>query len=238
LGAFCEGQIGLTLRFMSKPMLQPLITSDGSPTLRWNEEGETYHSRHGAVTESLHVFIRAGLDQLSRTTNPIRVFEMGLGTGLNSGLAARWAEENQRLIQYTALERFPLPEDVWTQLSFSQIQPDWMRVIHSADFLREYQLGPYFSIRKEESDLKEFKVAASSADVVFYDAFGPRTQPELWTLDCFEKMFTLLRPGGLLVTYCAKGEVRRTMQSAGFHTERLPGPPGKREMLRAQKPTE
>jgi len=211
-----------------------LRTADGSATLRSERLGEQYHSVHGAVQESLHVFLGNGFEV--HPSDPIDVLEIGLGTGLNLLLTLEAA--GARRVRYRALEPFPLTMEQLSALGHAEhLYPH-----HHARFLQAMaaldgtwqELSPMFTFQRSGQQVQAFDEEAI-ADVIYFDAFGPTTQPEMWTLDVMQRMCRALRPGGLLVTYCAKGEVRRTLQAAGFQVERLPGPPGKREMLRARR---
>jgi len=213
-----------------------LLTSDGSTTLRIDELNETYHSVHGAMVEARHVFMAAGLEH-EIFPNEIHLLEIGLGTGLNALLSALRADHSEQTIFYTSLEKFPLDAEICDQLIFPGIPPELTADLHRAPWDQPIWLNPFFCLEKKHTDLHDFQTEADRFDLIFYDAFAPDVQPEMWTEECFRKAYDWLCPGGTLVTYCAKGEVRRTMQRAGFSVERLPGPPGKREMLRATKPT-
>lgn len=211
-------------------------TGDGSRTLTWG--GEHYHSIHGAVVESTHVYIRSGLEHAGRAHAD--VLEVGLGTGLN--LLLTWVRclEGKLSVDYTALEPHPVQASVLeglghcTDLGWPGLHEPFMaRMTDPSAGWQEAFGGLRF--RKLELPVQQFE-EPGSYDVVYFDAFAPGHQPEMWTLEVFERMHRALRPGGLLVTYCAKGEVRRTLERAGFRVERLTGPPGKREMLRAVKP--
>lgn len=210
------------------------ISEDGSHTLYLPSIEETYHSIHGAINESRHVFLDAGLSQL--TTTNIQVLEIGFGTGLNALLTAQYAAENDIRIEYTTIEKFPLLESVWGVLNFGKVigQKDLYKSIHQADWAVVNEINPYFTILKLEADLNHLSLH-SEFDCIFFDAFSPDKQPELWTEYVFEQMYTHTAKGGILTTYCAKGAVRRAMQAAGYIVERIPGPIGKREMLRARK---
>ncbi len=214
-----------------------LPTSDGSVTLQSELHNVTYHSIHGAVTESLHVFIETGLRKKQQEQPQIRILEMGFGTGLNAYLTFFHQKESQ--IYYTALETNPISCELAAQLNYPQqienqaISPIFEK-IHAAEWDKEVLLSPHFTLKKHLQSLQDFETT-EKFDLIYYDAFDPAAQPELWTESIFEKLFFLTAPHGILVTYCAKGSVRRAMQAAGYRTERLPGPPGKREMLRATK---
>lgn len=215
-------------------------TADGSPTLFLPELNEHYHSIHGARQESLHVFLKQGLDAwLELHEQGPSILEVGFGTGLNALLTLQKALEEQINIEYTTLEAYPLGEEQVT--AFAQAM-QWQSPLEEKQFLQLHQvpweqmvkLTPAFFLYKHESKLEEI-VLKENYDVIFFDAFAPDKQPELWTTEIFTTLFQALRPGGVLTTYSAKGQVRRNMQAAGFEAERIPGPPGKREMLRAWK---
>ncbi len=216
---------------------RPRSTRDGSLTLRSEVLGEQYHSLHGALNESMHVFIRNGLDRA--TAGPVDILEVGLGTGLNALLTWCHADRAERAVRYTALEPHPLPADALAALGHARTagEPD-----RDADFLRMMtapadavqELSPWFRFMWTQRPLQGLELH-EAFDLIYFDAFSPRVQPELWTVVSFRHVHALLRPGGALVTYCAKGEVRRAMLAAGFAVQRLQGPPGKREMFRAVK---
>ena len=216
-----------------------LKTADGSLTIQIQDWDEQYHSKHGALAEARHVFIAAGLDHFYRhnpETVPIRVLEVGFGTGLNALLSLQYAQGLGFELEYEGVEGYPVAKEEWQRLNYGillSMQPEFQQ-LHSADWEQWSTLSPHFRIRKRQQFFDQID-DEERFDLVYYDAFGARVQPELWTEAMFEKMYTAIRPGGVLVTYAAKGSVRRAMQAAGFEVERLPGPPGKREMLRASK---
>jgi tRNA U34 5-methylaminomethyl-2-thiouridine-forming methyltransferase MnmC len=213
-------------------MLQLIVTADGSHTLYWPERNEYYHSTNGAIQESKHVYIEAGLNQCS---NPrIHVLEMGFGAGLNAFLTALEAEKRGVKILYTGLEKDPLPDAIIEKLNYSGGNEALFKSIHAAEWGKPVMLTPFFTLQKTAVDFKDFSYAGPY-DVVYYDAFAPDKQPEVWSQELLDTLFKALNPAGILTTYCAKGQIRRWMQQAGFRVERLPGPPGKREMLRAIK---
>lgn len=206
-------------------------SSDGSTTIWVPGLDEHYHSIHGALTESLHVFIEAGFKSIDR--NPIRILEVGLGTALNARLTYEHAQERQREVDYVGLEKFPLkPEEIEAlknagmelEVPFLSAQPGV-----------QTSPGAGFRFTLLVEDLRMYQAAPNSFDLIYFDAFAPSAQPELWTLEVFKNMYALCAQGGALVTYCAKGDVKRAMKAAGFEIERLPGPPRKREMTRAWK---
>lgn len=209
-------------------------TADGSFTVLKTDQGITYHSLHGAESESMHVFINAGLQYFS-DQNPaavIKILEMGFGTGFNAYLSAIWAAGNARTLAYETLERYPLPAEVVKAFA-GHLKPDLLfQQIHEANWNHWQFIHPFFTLYKHSGDI----ITASFQqlyDIVYYDAFAPTAQPELWTEDIFRKIAASMNPNGILVTYCAKGMVKRALKAAGFQVEALPGPPRKREMLRA-----
>lgn len=213
-------------------------TSDGSRTIQIPGWEEQYHSLHGALQESLHVFIAHGLAQYA--SRPVRILEMGFGTGLNALLSLLEAPRRGLLLEYTALEAFPVTREEWEALDYGSLfddpeAGDHFQKLHEAPWETPTSVTPSFTLLKLQADLLEFN-ACDAFDLVYFDAFGARVQPELWTVKVFQSMFHALSEGGCLVTYAAKGSVRRAMLASGFLVERLPGPPGKREMLRALKP--
>lgn len=213
-----------------------MMTADGSPTISIPAAGVTYHSTHGAVQESMHVFIRSGLDEAMRLFEQatLEVFEMGFGTGLNAGLTWQVATQMQRKIRYTAVELFPLREPETEKLQY-ELNGVSLRQLHAAPW-EETTITEHFSLHKVQTSLQLFPFQPEQFHLIYYDAFAPGYQPELWTQEVFEQLYRSLVPGGLLVTYCSKSIVRKALQAAGFLVEKLPGPPGKREILRAIKP--
>jgi tRNA U34 5-methylaminomethyl-2-thiouridine-forming methyltransferase MnmC len=211
-----------------------LRTEDGSFTFWIPEVDETYHSRHGAEQESRHVFIEHGLNALQEL-DEIHVLEVGLGTGLNAMLTHQAA--GTRKINYTALEPFPLNTVEVNALLEAQQDPEkreWMQWLHELPFDTTENWKTNFVLEKKRLGIADLE-SCMRYDVIYFDAFGPRVAPALWEASVLQKCYDCLKPGGIWVSYCAKGEVRRNLQQAGFVTERLAGPPGKREMLRARK---
>lgn len=210
-------------------------TSDGSSTLRLPEWEEQYHSVHGAVQESLHVYIAAGLQSFSPGSE-INLLEVGFGTGLNALLTWRAARDRGMTVHYEALEPFPLHAAEWEALGYGNYLGGLEQVfrdLHTCSWEEPAGIGGHFTLRKRRLKLAAYECGPKRFNLVYYDAFAPRVQPELWTAGAFQKMHSCMADGGLLVTYCAMGEVKRNMRAAGFRVERLPGPPGKREMTRA-----
>lgn len=211
-------------------------TADGSKTIYIPEMDENYHSGHGALQEALHVFIQNGLRKLS-DLNEIDVFEMGFGTGLNALLSL--VESEQKPIHYVGIEAYPVEEELIAQIGYEEfVDPKYHSLfykMHAVSWDEEHALTPHFSFEKIHSKIEDHNVRANSFDVVFYDAFGPRAQAAMWEPVILEKMYSMLKLGGFLVTYCAKGQVKRDLKAIGFTIEAVPGPPGKREMTLAYK---
>jgi len=223
----------------NQPPLKLLNTSDGSQTILNEVLGSTYHSRHGAFTESEHVFIEAGLmHKLASEPKSLSILEMGFGTGLNSLLTFRTAQLFGTSVAYVALELFPVPKEIWHNYQLPNELAEFENTfwsMHQASWNDPAELSDGFSLTKHQVSLLDFDPEATF-DLVYFDAFEPETQPELWTQEVFERLFSWLDPGGVLTTYCCKGDVRRAMVAAGFLVEKLPGPPRKREMIRATRP--
>ncbi|GAA4277740.1 tRNA (5-methylaminomethyl-2-thiouridine)(34)-methyltransferase MnmD [Aquimarina mytili] len=226
-----------------KPELKREIitTADGSTTIHLPELNEQYHSKHGAINEAQHVFIKNGfrhiLDQ--QDVKELDVLEIGFGTGLNAFVTFLEAETKDQRINYVGVEAYPVAFDEAILMNYSdalsnQKKESIFRRLHESDWEVPHEITPGFMLTKRKqffSDIQD----KDAFNLIYFDAFGARVQPELWTVDIFQKMYAALRPHGVLVTYSAKGSVRRAMQEVGFEVERLPGPPGKREMLRATK---
>lgn len=212
-------------------------TDDGSHTLYLPEMDEHYHSTKGALTESQHVFIEMGLHRFPGRSP--HILEVGFGTGLNAFLTLLEAEKGYDAVHYTTLERYPLATEVIRQLEYpSRIESGEQELyyrLHQAEWDQDIAITPRFTLCKREVDFQTFSFSGKY-DVVYFDAFAPEKQPGMWTQELFNKLYAHLSEGGVLTTYCAKGVIRRMLQSAGFTVERLPGPPGgKREILRALK---
>ena len=215
-----------------------IITADGSHTVAIPDLHVMYHSRHGAIQESVHVFIEAGLRYVINQSSiqSVKIFEMGFGTGLNAFLSAIEAEKQQRKIQYTAVEQYPISPEEVAGLNYPETlqHHNLFTALHQSPWNENVNISDSFTLRKEKTSLFNFSTN-QLFNLIYYDAFAPPAQPELWTVEVFQKLFALLAPGGVLVTYCSKGDVRRAMIAAGFTVTKLPGPKGKREMLRAEK---
>ncbi|CAL2102183.1 SAM-dependent methyltransferase [Tenacibaculum sp. 190130A14a] len=212
-----------------------IITSDGSTTIHLPDWNEQYHSKHGAIQEAYHVFIKSGLEVV--TNNKVAILEIGFGTGLNCFITFL---EAKKPIEYVGVEAYPVAQDEVEKLNYvaeldAKEHQGVFDKIHKVSWEERHQITTDFQLTKREQFFKDID-DKEMFDLIYFDAFGARVQPELWTEEIFKKMYEALVPNGILVTYAAKGSVRRAMQAVGFSVERLPGPPGKREMLRATKP--
>ncbi len=217
------------------PIIEVKISDDGSTTFYRPDIDEHYHSTHGALQESMHIFINAGLKHLPGKA--IRILEVGFGTGLNALLTLLEAPDKE--IVYHTLERYPLSPQMVSKINYPQRlkHPDaqtFFNLMHQARWDTPRAITPHFELLKMEQDLLTYR-PDSLFDLIYFDAFGPDKQPELWTPAVFEKLGKAMRPGGILTTYSVKGTVKRALKSAGFTIEKIPGPPGKREIIRATK---
>ena len=212
-------------------------TADGSTTIHLEEWDEQYHSKHGAVQEAYHVFIKSGLDIVE--AKHISLLEIGFGTGLNAFITYLEGEKRKISIEYVGVEAYPVSLDEVGQLNYvKELKAEGHQGVfdkmHALSWGEVQKVSPRFSLTKQQKMFSEIE-DEDRYDLIYFDAFGARVQPELWTEAVFGLMYTALKKSGILVTYAAKGSVRRAMQAVGFMVERLPGPPGKREMLRAVK---
>lgn len=209
------------------------ITEDGSHSVAVPELNVTYHSRHGAVRESQHIFMEAGLKEILKRKRDVAIFELGFGTGLNA-LLTSMEEAN---IYYETVELFPLDIAVAATLNYTSIlkrpdlQPVFMRM-HECEWNVVNTITERFTLMKRNEDIRDI-IPANSFDLVYFDAFDPVAQPDLWQADVFSRLYNTMNKDGFLLTYCSKGIVRRAMKDAGFEVEKLPGPKGKREIVRA-----
>ena len=221
-----------------------ITTADGSKTIQIEDWNEQYHSVHGAINEAKHVFIKYGLQHVFNSykskddSHPISLLEIGFGTGLNAFLTLLETEKAQHPINYVGVEAYPVSPQEIEALNYVELvapaQTNLFNKLHHIAWNSPYDLTNFFKLTKRQMYFKELS-DVNAYDLVYFDAFGARVQPELWTEEVFKSMFKALKPNGVLVTYAAKGSVRRAMQAVGFIVERLDGPPGKREMLRATK---
>lgn len=219
--------------------MQLITTSDGSHTLFVPQLNEHYHSTFGALTESRHVYIQAGFESLTGKQE-VTVFEVGFGTGLNALLTCLSSVEKGIHTTYYTIESDPLEEEYTGKLNYGDLLPGKLKTnelltsIHRAPWDKTINIHPDFSLHKIHASLIGYR-PDFSYDLLYYDAFAPDKQPGMWSIELFSMLFEKMNPGGILVTYCVKGEVKSMLRRAGFEIEKLPGPPGKREILRGRK---
>ncbi|MDG3581468.1 tRNA (5-methylaminomethyl-2-thiouridine)(34)-methyltransferase MnmD [Galbibacter pacificus] len=216
-------------------------TSDGSTTIYIENWNEHYHSKHGAIQEAYHVFINSGFYPYLKNnkSEELSILEIGFGTGLNAFITYLEAENNGVQVKYDGVEAYPVKSEEIALLNYvEELKAEEKRAIfnkmHEIDWEDYKRVSKFFQLKKRKQFFSEI-TDVNLFDIVYFDAFGARVQPELWEEVIFEKMYKALKTNGILVTYAAKGSVRRAMQKVGFMVEKLPGPPGKREMLRAVK---
>lgn len=216
-----------------------VTTGDGSKTIHIKEWNENYHSSHGAVQEAKHVFLQYGLS-LFEEKKEVNIFEVGFGTGLNAILTYQYAQEKQLSIHYNAIEAYPVSEDELQLLNYaslfdaSRIQ-DIYSNMHRVPWNKDEIISSDFVLHKIHQKLEDYIFPTNHFDLIYFDAFGPRVQENMWTQEVFQKLYDSLKMNGVFVTYCAKGQVKRDLKLVGFDVETLPGPPGKREMTRGKK---
>lgn len=212
-------------------------TADGSPTLYAPQFKAHYHSTHGALQESLHVFIQEGLQHFigKHDLCQISILEYGMGTGLNAFLTHDASKSLHHTIHYHGIEGYPVPRNLYEQLDFTRDErrTDFLK-IHESPWNEWFDLSDGFSMIKEELMFEDF-IPANQYHIIYFDAFGPRAQPHLWEESILRQAYEALHPGGIIVTFCAQGQFKRSLKSLGFEVERVPGPPGKREMTRGTK---
>jgi tRNA U34 5-methylaminomethyl-2-thiouridine-forming methyltransferase MnmC len=217
-----------------------LVTDDHSHTLFSERFKATYHSTRGAISESKHVFIQNGLQYLHEQFQPkeISILEVGFGTGLNTFMTYLYAKENALEINYQSVEAYPVPLEESSQLNYTSQFSEQEKIVfnqmHQQEWNRVGEISNKFSLTKHLSLLEEFNIQ-KQFDVIYFDAFSPSEQPEIWTETIFKKMYDLLYTNGVLVTYCAQGQMKRNMKQAGFKVKALPGFGSKREMTRGEK---
>jgi tRNA U34 5-methylaminomethyl-2-thiouridine-forming methyltransferase MnmC len=215
-----------------------ITTSDGSKTIFLPDWNEQYHSKHGAVQEAMHVFIKNGFYNVAK--EQINILEIGFGTGLNAFITFLEIQNSTKKVKYTGVDHYPIPNEELEQLNHlsmldaQKFEKEYHK-LQTCNWEEEIAISENFTLKKSAERFENLRYQ-KEFDLIYFDAFGPRVQPDLWTEEIFQNMFNALTAAGTLVTYCAKGSVRRTLQTIGFEIERLPGPPGKREMLRATKP--
>jgi tRNA U34 5-methylaminomethyl-2-thiouridine-forming methyltransferase MnmC len=214
-----------------------VITNDGSHSIYNPEVNETYHSKHGAIVEAEYVFIKNGL--LAENKKQFNILEVGFGTGLNALLTAQKAQQKKIDINYHGIELYPVPKESYIQLNFTELigeEKSKLLNLHECNWEEEHVINKFFKLTKNEIALENY-TSKTKFDIIYFDAFSPEKQAELWTAEIFQNMYDLLKEDGFLVTYCAKGVVKRTMKAVGFEIVVLDGPPGKRQMTRANKTT-
>ncbi|CAD0004180.1 tRNA (5-methylaminomethyl-2-thiouridine)(34)-methyltransferase MnmD [Flavobacterium salmonis] len=212
-------------------------TLDGSTTIHLKEWDECYHSKHGAIQEAKHVFIKNGLSLFE--DKPVNILEIGFGTGLNAFITFLEANQKNQIIDYTGVEAYPVNADEVLSMNYvSELEANQFEEIfkkmHECDWNQKNEISPNYSLTKRKQffdEIDDFEIF----DLIYFDAFGYRVQPELWSTEIFQKMYNSLKTNGVLVTYAARGVVKRSMIEVGFTVEKLAGPPGKREMFRAVK---
>ncbi len=217
-----------------------ITTADGSSSIQIEDWDEQYHSKHGAIQEAQHVFIQNGLNEIQKNKSTLSILEIGFGTGLNCFLTLIEAQKYPIKIDYTGIEKYPVTQEEWETLNYlnqiedhSILKKEYEMLFHK-DWESFQFITPSFSLLKKRMDFFDIPYD-TQYDLIYFDAFGFRVQPDLWNQQMFDHMYQLTAQNGILVTYAAKGSVRRAMIQAGFKVERLSGPPGKREMLRAHK---
>ncbi|GGD35066.1 tRNA (5-methylaminomethyl-2-thiouridine)(34)-methyltransferase MnmD [Flavobacterium orientale] len=213
------------------------ITTDGSTSIHIPEWGESYHSKHGAIQEAQHVFIKNGFSMCRDET--IAILEIGFGTGLNAFITFLEATKTKQTVEYVGVEGFPISEEEALKMNYvSELKATEFeavfKVFHKSEWDQRIAITPTFNLTKRKqlfdqiNDIEQF-------NLIYFDAFGYRVQPELWSLAIFQRMYAALKQGGILVTYACRGPIKNAMKEAGFQIEKLAGPPGKREMLRGTK---
>ena len=216
------------------------ITEDGSHTIFLSDINEHYHSIHGAVQESNFIFIDSGLKYLNKTSENINILEIGFGTGLNALLSYYEAQKANNIINYFSVEPYPLEKEYFSKLNYPEFVDDKnatqvFNKMHNCDWDKLIKISETFYLKKIKGFIQNINLNNILFDVVFFDAFSPKVQPQLWTDIVFEKIFLLMKKNGVFITYSTKGSVKRNLKKAGFIIENIPGPPGKREIIRAIK---
>ena len=212
-----------------------ILTDDGSNSLFNNDINESYHSKHGAINESQHIFINYGLQYIYK--KEIKIFEIGFGTGLNALLSFLYSKNKKIRIDYQTVEKFPLKKSEYSNLNFSEqlnIKKDIFTNLHKSKWESKSEISDLFSITKYAKDLNNFN-HKYYYDIIYFDAFSPEKQPDLWTEKNFKKLYDNLNYNGILITYCAKGLIKRTLKKVGFQIYSFSGPKGKREITQARK---
>ncbi len=220
-------------------MNEIILTADGSHSLLNIELNETYHSVHGAIGESQHVYIDRGLDFIHKRSNPaqINILEIGFGTGLNALLTLQYISSLSININYTTLEAFPLEKEIWNALNYASTKnlKNCFDLLHASSWESWNRIQPNFNLLKIKDTLQQVGFPQDHYNLIYFDAFSPSKQPDMWTLPALKKVVESMADNAILVTYCAKGQFKRDLKSLGLSIESLPGPPGKMEMVRATK---
>lgn len=217
---------------------QLILTSDGSVTIYLPQWNESYHSKHGAIQEAYHVFIKNGLDFFS-DKKEVSILEIGFGTGLNTFITLLESEKRKQKINYTAVEYYPIQEGTYTKLNYPNLleaedKQDVFLDLHKTEWGKEHHFSDFFTLKKIQMKFEDI-VFENHFDLIYFDAFGFRVQPELWSADIFHTMYVALKNKGILTTYAARGVITRNMKAAGFFVKKTAGPIGKREMTIAYK---
>ena len=218
---------------MNSPKVRLITTEDGSSSLFHEALNETYHSTKGAYSESMYVFIQNGLAYLKIT--PLSVLEVGFGTGLNAFLTLKYAQDEGVTVNYQTLEPYPISKEIYGSLSYKMTEAEnkIFKELHT-DSWEEKHDYEFFSFTKNKIRLEDFNTV-NNFDIIYYDAFAPSKQPDVWDIDNLKKCYSLLKTEGILVTYCSQGQFKRNLAEVGFQVEVLPGALGKKEMVRAHK---
>jgi len=216
---------------------QLIITADQSHTLFHPVLNETYHSQGGAIGESQYVYIDSGLAYMASNQEEINIFEFGFGTGLNALLSWMFAQSHKKKLYYDSVEKFPLDKEVFSQLNYGEQlnEKERFSLLHTCPWNEEMLLDPFFHFKKQETDIFDFAFPTAFYDLVYFDAFAPSKQAEVWAPSLLEKIHRALKPGGVLITYCSQGQFKRDLKETGFELEMLPGPFKKKEITRAYK---
>jgi len=215
-------------------------TKDNSKTLLIPEMNETYHSTNGAIAESKHIYIEHGLKLLLNKNESIHIFEMGFGTGLNAILTLDFSLNNNLFINYTTIEKFPITNQEIIELNYTETLglnalKESYDSLHQSTPNQQLIINEQFSFIKHHQDIKTIVLPNNTYDIIYFDAFAPQHQPDLWTIEILQKMYDSLAINGFLITYCAQGQFKRNLKSIGFDVIPLPGPIGKREITKAVK---
>ncbi|PWH85508.1 tRNA (5-methylaminomethyl-2-thiouridine)(34)-methyltransferase MnmD [Brumimicrobium oceani] len=217
---------------------QIITTKDGSKTLYLPDLYEHYHSNHGALQEAMHVFIKSGWDEIEK--DHVNILEVGFGSGLNAIITVNASLKDNKKVYYAGLEAFPVTQEEVDLLGYAELEDiepvkTEFNKMHATKWDVPEEINELFTLEKIQQKMEDFVPKKESFDLIYFDAFGPRAQPFMWTDEVLSKMYDALSTNGIFVTYCAKGDVRRSLIALGFEVEKIPGPPGKREMLRARK---